>query len=87
MSSQILSQLKEIDFSKSEIPSLMSIYHECSKSQSLKRDLITSCLNKKTQHIVTLYLAKLDAEFTKLKQDQANHIGVTVKGQFKPEYC
>ena len=77
---------KEIELAELEMPGLMALCQEYSKSQSLKRALIAGCLYKKTQNIATLYLAKLGAEFTKLKQDQADHIGVTMKGQFKPEY-
>ena len=38
------------------------------------------------EKVATLHLAKLGAELTELKQDQAEYIGVTVKGPFKPEY-
>ena len=38
------------------------------------------------EKVAELHLAKLGAELTELKQDQAAYIGVTVKGPFKPEY-
>ena len=38
------------------------------------------------EKVAALHLAKLGAELTELKQDQAAYIGVTVKGPFKPEY-
>ena len=38
------------------------------------------------EKVAALHLAKLGAELTELKQDQAEYIGVTVKGPFKPEY-
>src|SRR5210317_635761 len=38
------------------------------------------------EKVARLHLAKLGAELTELKQDQAAYIGVTVKGPFKPEY-
>ena len=38
------------------------------------------------EKVAALHLAKLGAELTELKQDQADYIGVTVKGPFKPEY-
>ncbi|MGB3143640.1 MAG: adenosylhomocysteinase [Maribacter sp.] len=38
------------------------------------------------EKVAKLHLARLGAELTELKQDQAEYIGVTVKGPFKPEY-
>jgi adenosylhomocysteinase len=38
------------------------------------------------EKVAALHLAKLGAELTELKKDQAEYIGVTVKGPFKPEY-
>ena len=38
------------------------------------------------EKVAALHLAKLGAELTELKEDQADYIGVTVKGPFKPEY-
>jgi len=38
------------------------------------------------EKVAALHLAKLGAELTELKKDQAAYIGVTVKGPFKPEY-
>jgi adenosylhomocysteinase len=38
------------------------------------------------EKVAALHLAKLGAELTELKQDQAEYIGVTVQGPFKPEY-
>ena len=38
------------------------------------------------EKVAALHLAKLGAELTELKQDQAAYIGVTIKGPFKPEY-
>ena len=38
------------------------------------------------EKVAALHLAKLGAELTELKVDQAEYIGVTVKGPFKPEY-
>ena len=38
------------------------------------------------EQVAELHLSRLDAELTKLKEDQADYIGVAVKGPFKPEY-
>jgi adenosylhomocysteinase len=38
------------------------------------------------EKVAALHLAKLGAELTELKEDQADYIGVTVKGPFKPDY-
>lgn len=38
------------------------------------------------EKVAALHLAKLGAELTELKEDQAEYIGVTVKGPFKPDY-
>ena len=38
------------------------------------------------EKVASLHLAKLGAELTELEQYQAEYIGVTVKGPFKPEY-
>ncbi|MEM9361564.1 MAG: adenosylhomocysteinase [Bacteroidota bacterium] len=38
------------------------------------------------EKVAKLHLSRLGAELTELKQDQAEYIGVTVKGPFKPEY-
>jgi adenosylhomocysteinase len=38
------------------------------------------------EQVAELHLSRLDAELTKLKEDQAEYIGVEVKGPFKPEY-
>ena len=38
------------------------------------------------EKVAKLHLARLGAELTELKQDQAAYIGVTVEGPFKPEY-
>ena len=38
------------------------------------------------EKVAALHLAKLGAELTELKEDQAEYIGVTLKGPFKPEY-
>lgn len=38
------------------------------------------------EKVAALHLSRLDAELTELKQDQAEYIGVTVEGPFKPEY-
>jgi adenosylhomocysteinase len=38
------------------------------------------------EKVAALHFAKLGAELTELKTDQAEYIGVTVKGPFKPEY-
>jgi adenosylhomocysteinase len=40
-------------------------------------------LDEKVAH---LHLAKIGAELTELREDQAEYIGVDVKGPFKPEY-
>ncbi len=38
------------------------------------------------EKVAKLHLAKIGVELTELKQDQAEYIGVTVEGPFKPEY-
>ena len=38
------------------------------------------------EKVARLHLARLGAELTELKQEQAEYIGVTVEGPFKPEY-
>ncbi len=38
------------------------------------------------EKVAKLHLERLGAELTELKQDQAEYIGVTVEGPFKPEY-
>ncbi|NBC59060.1 MAG: adenosylhomocysteinase, partial [Bacteroidetes bacterium] len=38
------------------------------------------------EKVAELHLSRIGAELTKLKQDQADYIGVEVKGPFKPEY-
>lgn len=38
------------------------------------------------EKVARLHLAKIGVELTELKEDQAEYIGVTVEGPFKPEY-
>jgi adenosylhomocysteinase len=38
------------------------------------------------EKVAKLHLARLGAELTELNQDQAEYIGVTVEGPFKPVY-
>ncbi len=38
------------------------------------------------EKVAKLHLERIGAELTELKQDQAEYIGVTVEGPFKPEY-
>ncbi len=38
------------------------------------------------EKVAKLHLSRLGAELTELKQDQAEYIGVTIDGPFKPEY-
>ncbi|MEM8928585.1 MAG: adenosylhomocysteinase [Bacteroidota bacterium] len=38
------------------------------------------------EKVAKLHLARLGAELTELKKDQAEYIGVTVEGPYKPEY-
>ena len=38
------------------------------------------------EKVAALHLSRLGAELTELRQDQAEYIGVTVEGPFKPEY-
>jgi adenosylhomocysteinase len=38
------------------------------------------------EKVAQLHLARLGAELTELKEDQASYIGVTVEGPFKPDY-
>ncbi|MFS4415922.1 adenosylhomocysteinase [Maribacter sp. 2307ULW6-5] len=38
------------------------------------------------EKVAKLHLSRLGAELTELKQDQAEYIGVTVQGPFKPDY-
>ncbi len=38
------------------------------------------------EKVAKLHLARLGAELTELKEDQANYIGVKVEGPYKPEY-
>ena len=38
------------------------------------------------EKVARLHLAKIGVELTELRNDQAEYIGVTVKGPFKPEY-
>ncbi len=38
------------------------------------------------EKVAKLHLARLGAELTELKQEQAEYIGVTVEGPYKPEY-
>jgi len=38
------------------------------------------------EKVAKLHLSRLGAELTELRQEQAEYIGVTVKGPFKPEY-
>jgi len=37
------------------------------------------------EKVARLHLAKIGVKLTELKQDQADYIGVTVEGPFKPE--
>lgn len=41
---------------------------------------------KLDEEVARLHLARLGAKLTKLRQDQADYIGVTVDGPFKPDY-
>lgn len=41
---------------------------------------------KLDEEVARLHLARLGAKLTKLRQDQADYIGVTVEGPFKPDY-
>jgi len=38
------------------------------------------------EKVAQLHLERLGAELTELKQDQAEYIGVSVEGPFKPDY-
>jgi adenosylhomocysteinase len=38
------------------------------------------------EKVAELHLSRIGAELTTLKKDQADYIGVEVKGPFKPEY-
>ncbi len=38
------------------------------------------------EKVAKLHLAKIGVELTELRKDQAEYIGVTIKGPFKPEY-
>jgi adenosylhomocysteinase len=38
------------------------------------------------EKVAKLHLSRLGAELTELREEQAEYIGVTVKGPFKPEY-
>jgi len=38
------------------------------------------------EKVAKLHLAKIGIELTELREDQAEYIGVDVKGPFKPEY-
>ncbi len=38
------------------------------------------------EKVAKLHLSRMGAELTELKQDQADYIGVTVEGPFKPDY-
>ena len=38
------------------------------------------------EKVAALHLDHLSAELEELSEDQANYIGVTVKGPYKPEY-
>ena len=38
------------------------------------------------EKVAQLHLARLGAELTELKEDQASYIGVKVEGPYKPEY-
>jgi adenosylhomocysteinase len=38
------------------------------------------------EKVASLHLAKIGVELEQLSQDQADYIGVEVKGPFKPEY-
>ena len=38
------------------------------------------------EKVAKLHLSRLGAELTELREDQAEYIGVTVEGPFKPEY-
>ena len=38
------------------------------------------------EKVAALHLEKIGVELTELSQDQAEYIGVEVKGPFKPEY-
>jgi len=38
------------------------------------------------EKVAKLHLERLGAELTELKNDQAEYIGVTVEGPYKPDY-
>ena len=38
------------------------------------------------EKVAKLHLERLGAELTELKSDQAEYIGVTVEGPYKPDY-
>jgi adenosylhomocysteinase len=38
------------------------------------------------EKVAKLHLARLGAELTELRKDQASYIGVEVQGPYKPEY-
>jgi adenosylhomocysteinase len=54
-----------------------------SKNYENKVYMLPKHLDEKVAH---LHLARLGAELTELKEDQASYIGVSKKGPFKPEY-
>ncbi len=38
------------------------------------------------EKVAALHLAKIGVELTELRKDQADYIGVTVEGPYKPEH-
>ncbi|MEX0312719.1 MAG: adenosylhomocysteinase, partial [Allomuricauda sp.] len=38
------------------------------------------------EKVAKLHLSRLGAELTELREDQAEYIGVTVQGPYKPDY-
>jgi adenosylhomocysteinase len=52
-----------------------------------KRDIRVYRLPKELdEEVARLHLEKIGARLTKLEDDQAEYIGVTAKGPFKPEH-
>ena len=72
----------DVFFNKVHQSIITHVFVGGSTDKNNQTENVTSAIKKVTQ----LHLAKIGVELTELREDQAEYIGVTVKGPFKPEH-
>jgi S-adenosylhomocysteine hydrolase len=77
---------QEIKLAEAEMPGLMALREELWNHSDKYENKVYTLPKHLDEKVARLHLEKIGVELETLRKDQADYIGVTVEGPFKPEH-